>query len=76
MEKQSTDIREVTVKVPDSKFSFFLELLAQLGMEATDDLEIPEEHKAIVLERMRTTKPEDYIPWDEARKQLKIKNQK
>jgi hypothetical protein len=68
-------MKEITLKVPDKKLSFFMELVKQLGFEvAQDDLVIPEEHKTIVRERIKNAKPEDYIPWEEARKQLKFKS--
>ena len=51
-----------------------MELVKQLGFEVTkDEVVIPEEHKAIVRERIKNAKPEDYIPWEEARTQLKFK---
>lgn len=66
-------MKEVLLKIPDKKFSFFMELIKQLGFEATTEVEIPEEHKAIVRERIRTAKPEEMIPWKEARKQFTFK---
>lgn len=68
-------MKEITLKVPDQKLSFFMELVKQLGFEvAQHDIAIPEEHKTIVRERIKKSKPEDYIPWEEARKQLKFKS--
>ena len=66
-------MKEVTLKIPDSKLSFFMELVKQLGFEATHVVEIPEEHKNLVRERISSAKPEDMIPWKDARKQLKFK---
>lgn len=65
---------EITLKIPDAKVSFFMELVQNLGFDfsmPTD--EIPEEHKQLVRQRIKTAKKEDYISWDEARKQLKVK---
>jgi hypothetical protein len=67
-------MKEITLKIPENKFRFFMELIANLGFETIEDVEIPEEHKAIVRERIKNSKPEDLIPWKEARKQLKIKS--
>lgn len=69
-------MKEITLKVPDHKIDFVLELFEQLGIEISDDIEIPEEHKEIVRERIRTSDPEKLIPWDEARKQFKFKTRK
>lgn len=65
---------EITLKIPDTKLKFFMELVKQLGFEVSvRDLHIPEEHKELVRDRIKTAKKEDYIPWEEARKQLKFK---
>lgn len=67
-------MKEVTLKIPDTKLNFFMELVQQLGFEVNvNDLHIPEEHKEFVRDRIITAKKEDYIPWDEARKQLRFK---
>ena len=67
-------MKEVTLKIPDKKFGFFMELVRQLGFEVSEKVEIPEEDKAIVRERIKTGKPEDMIPWKEARKQFNFKD--
>lgn len=66
-------MKEVTLRIPDKKFGFFMELVRQLGFEVTEEVEIPEEHKAIVRERIRTAKGEDMVPWKEARKRFTFK---
>lgn len=67
-------MKEIILKVPDHKVDFILELIEQLGLEASSEVvEIPEEHKAIVRERIKTSKPEDLVPWEEARKQFTFK---
>lgn len=66
-------MKEVRLKIPDNKISFFMELINQLGIEVAEQIDIPEEHKTIVRERIKTTKPENMIPWDEARKQFSFK---
>lgn len=50
-----------------------MELIQQLGFEVSEEVEIPEEHKAIVRERIKTGKTEDMVSWKEARKQLTFK---
>ncbi|TVR27639.1 MAG: hypothetical protein EA390_13585 [Balneolaceae bacterium] len=69
-------MKEITLKVPDHKIDFVLELIEQLGLEFAEDTEIPEEHKEIVRERIRTSDPEKLIPWSEARKQLEFKSKR
>ncbi|WP_373520138.1 hypothetical protein [Aquiflexum sp.] len=46
-------MREVTLKIPEEKFTLCLELFEQLGLEAEFEYKIPEEHKEIVRERIR-----------------------
>ena len=54
-----------------------MDLIEKLGLEvSSEEMEIPEEHKAIVRERIRTTKLEDMIPWEEARKQFTFQTKK
>lgn len=74
----STDIKIavmkiITLKIPDKKVSFFMELIEQLGLEVTEETEIPEEHKTIVRERIKTAKTKDMVSWKEARKQFYYK---
>ena len=66
-------MKEVTLKIPDKKLDFFMELIKQLGFEISEEVGIPEEHKAIVRERIKTAKPEDMVSWKEARKQFTFK---
>jgi hypothetical protein len=67
-------MKEITLRIPDHKLDFVLELIEQLGLEVSSvEIEISEEHKAIVRERIKTAKPEDMIPWEEARKQFTFK---
>jgi hypothetical protein len=65
---------EVTLKIPDGKLSFFIELVKSLGYECDFSMdEIPEEHKNLVRERIKTADENDYVSWENARKQLKFK---
>jgi hypothetical protein len=67
-------MKEVTLKIPEKKLIFFFELMNQLGFEISSEAEIPEEHKSIVRERVKTAQQEDMIPWKEARKKLSFKD--
>ena len=68
-------MREVTVKIPEERFEFIMELCEQLGIETNLEYETPEEQKAIVMERIKNSKHEDLIPWEEARKTLQFQTQ-
>lgn len=67
-------MKEVILRIPEKKFAFFMELIKHLGFEAEEIDEIPEEHKTIVRERIKSANPEHMIAWKDARKQLKFKN--
>lgn len=67
-------MKEVTQKIPDKKLDFFMELVSQLGFEVCKEVDIPEEHKAIVRERIKTAMPEDLVSWTEAHKQFNFKS--
>ncbi len=63
-------MKEIIIKVPDQKVDFVLELIEQLGLESsTETSEIPEEHKAIVRERIRLYKenPKRLLDWEEVK---------
>ncbi|SMO63497.1 hypothetical protein [Gracilimonas mengyeensis] len=66
-------MKEIILRIPDEKVDFVLELIEELGLEKADDLKIPEEHKEIIRNRIKTSNPEDLIPWAEAREQFKFK---
>lgn len=60
------DMKEITLKIPDTKLHFFIELFNQLGLEVKDEeLSISKEHQKIVLDRIKNTKEEDLLNWDE-----------
>ena len=67
-------MKEVTLKIPDKKFGFFMELIKQLGFEVSEQMEIPEQHKTIVRERIKTARPEDMLTWKDARSQFTFKD--
>ncbi len=67
-------MKEITLKIPETKFSFFMELVKQLGLETIESLEIPEEHKAIVLDRMRKSEenPDRLLDWENEKDNFKL----
>ncbi|MBO6793827.1 MAG: addiction module protein [Balneolaceae bacterium] len=68
-------MKEIIIKVPDQKVDFVLELIEQLGLEIeSEEYEIPEEHKAIVRERIRLYKenPERLLDWEEVKDSFKL----
>ena len=60
-------MKEITLKIPDNKFDFFMELIKQLGIEVSQKIEIPEEHRTIVNKRIKKSNqnPERLSDWDQ-----------
>jgi hypothetical protein len=65
-----TPMHEITIKVPDQKIRFFMELIQNLGIEVIGGSEIPEFQKELVRDRIRNSKVENLVSWEEARKKL------
>lgn len=67
-------MKEVTIKIPENKFNFFIELVHQLGYEVTHNYEIPEEHMSIVRDRIKKSEenPERLERWDKVKNTFKF----
>jgi hypothetical protein len=64
-------MREITLKIPEDKYDFFMEVFNQLGLETSDnDFAIPEWQKEIVLERIKNAKEEDFFSLDDLDKKI------
>lgn len=71
--KEIEFMKEITLKIPDNKLQFFMELFEQLGLQTTQQIDIPESQKKIVRQRIEKSKTEELVPWKEARKKLTYK---
>lgn len=68
-------MKEIILKVPEQKVDFVMELIEQLGLEVSSEImEIPEEHKAIVKERMQKSKehPERLLDWEKVKDNFRL----
>lgn len=67
-------MKEIILRIPDEKVDFVLELIEELGLETTDDLEIPEAHKEIILERIRKSKenPDRLLNWEDVKDTFRV----
>lgn len=68
-------MKEIILKVPEQKVDFVMELIEQLGLEVSSEImEIPEEHKAIVKERMQKSKehPERLLDWEKVKDSFRL----
>lgn len=72
---------KITVNIKDSKLAFFVELLRNFDFvtiesaEELDEVELSEEHKNILDERITKYKnnPNDVIDWEEFKKEMNEK---
>jgi hypothetical protein len=67
-------MKEVILQIPDKKLGFFMELIKHLGIEVSEEREIPEEHKAIVRDRIKKSRqnPERLLDWDQVQDSFKL----
>ena len=57
----------ITLDIPDNKYQFFLELVRNLGFDKPIEIDIPEEHKAIVRKRIQKSEqnPDRLLDWEQ-----------
>ena len=61
-------MQQITLQIPDYKYSFFMELIENFSfIKITDEIPIPEEHKKIVMDRIKSHEenPELLVDWDD-----------
>lgn len=66
-------MRQITINIPDSFYQVFLDFfkhVPEATIVETSELHIPDWHKEETLKRLETSKPEDFIPWEEAKRLL------
>lgn len=66
-------MKQVILNIPDSNYDFFMELMKKLNFTTVDESveEIPKEVQEMVLERLRTSKRENLVTWEEVKSKLK-----
>lgn len=68
---------QITLNIPDSELSFFMKLIEKFNYETViNEFSLTEEMKNLLDERRATSSPDDFIPWDDAKKQLRFKSEK
>ncbi len=68
------EMKEITLKVPNKKLGFFMELVNQLGIEVANQIDIPEEHKEIVRDRIKKSdkNPESLLDWSKVQNKFNL----
>jgi hypothetical protein len=68
---------QITLNIPDSELSFFMKLIEKFNYETViNEFSVTEEMKNLLDERRATSKTDDFIPWNDAKKQLRFKSEK
>ncbi len=62
-------MKEIIIRIPEKKFSFFMELMNQLGFETSQKYDIPEDHMNIVKDRINKEDPIK-LEWNNAKTSL------
>lgn len=67
-------MKEIILKVPESKFNFFMELFAELGLDISQNIEVSEEQKTLVRERIRKSKNDqnELLDWEDVKDNFKL----
>ncbi|MGA9637000.1 hypothetical protein [Flavobacterium sp.] len=69
-------MKQLTVTIPDSFYDSFVDFfkhIPNVSIEENEIEEVSEWQQKMVLDRIKNSKPEDYIDADEALKSLKDK---
>jgi vacuolar-type H+-ATPase subunit I/STV1 len=67
-------MKHISVSVPDDKYQFFLELIHSLNFVMLEEVEIPEEHKALVRKRIEASEkdPDQLLDWNQVQDGFKL----
>ncbi|OQX72925.1 MAG: hypothetical protein B6D61_13140 [Bacteroidetes bacterium 4484_249] len=71
-------MKQYTITIPDNKVNIFIEMMKSISfvknIKEGSDIDIPEEHKAIVRERIIKYKnsPESYLDWEDIENKMKL----
>ncbi len=68
---------QITLNIPDNELSFFMKLIEKFNYETVvNEFSVTDEMKNLLDERRLTSKTDDFIPWNDAKKQLRFKSEK
>lgn len=67
-------MKEITIKIPEKKLSFFMELVRNLGFEVKKEVDIPDKHKELVKERIKKSDddPTRILDWENVKDKFKL----
>jgi len=70
-------MKTYSITIPDDKEKTFLEWMKNLAFvkqieQQSSSIDIPEEHKEIIRERMKTTHKKDMLDWDQVKDNFRL----
>jgi hypothetical protein len=66
---------QITLNIPDDELAFFMKLIEKFNYESlVNDFSMNEEMKDLLDKRRSTSNNEDYISWEEVKKQIRFKS--
>ena len=71
-------MKQYTITIPENKMSIFVEMMKSISfvknIEEDYSIDVPDEHKAIVRERIKKyeNSPESYLEWDDIENEIKL----
>jgi predicted Zn-dependent peptidase len=66
---------QITLNIPDNELSFFMKLIEKFNYEPSiNEFSINQEMKDLLDERRMSSSNEDYLEWNEVKKQIKFQS--
>ena len=68
-------MKQITLNIPENELSFFMKLIEKFNYETVvNDMSITQQMKDVLDERRKTSKKEDFIPWEEVKNKISFKS--
>lgn len=66
---------QITLNIPDNELGFFLKLIENFNYEPLiNEFSVNQEMKDLLDNRRSTSEKEDYLDWEEVKKQIRFKS--
>ena len=66
---------QITLNIPYNELGFFLKLIEKFNYEPLiNDFSVNQEMKDLLDERRNSSEKEDYLAWEEVKKQIRFKS--
>ncbi len=66
---------QITLNIPDNELGFFLKLIENFNYELLiNEFSVNQEMKDLLDNRRSTSEKEDYLAWEEVKKQIRFKS--